>query len=78
MGVSIGIERVFAIMEAQLRAQAEAVSSWVAAFLASSCCSPWGVRVPSWQRSGRAQAEAVGVYLWCVAAELVGTHVGRG
>jgi len=27
VGVSIGIERVFAIMEAQLRAQAEAVSS---------------------------------------------------
>ena len=61
VGVSIGIERVFAIMEAQLRAQAEAVSSWVAAFLASSCCSPLGVRVPSWQRSGHAQAGAVGV-----------------
>lgn len=30
VGVSIGIERVFAIMEAQLRAQAEAVSSGAA------------------------------------------------
>lgn len=50
VGVSIGIERVFAIMEAQLRAQAEAVS------LGLEACFAWltagkGKGVPSWRPS---------------------------